>query len=585
MARRRRRTPRRPGATLDPTTHGTSFTYQARIIDAASNVGTTASQAVTIDTTGPTEALAITAIADDTGTSSTDFITSDTTLTVSGTNGALGAGEKIQVSNDGGSTWHDVVQNTATTWSYVDPTTHGTSFTYQARIIDAASNVGTTASQAVTIDTTGPTEALAITAIADDTGTSSTDFITSDTTLTVSGTNGALGAGEKIQVSNDGGSTWHDVVQNTTTTWSYLDPTTHGTSFTYQARIIDAASNVGTTASQAVTIFTTATVNVLTNAGYDLSTLYASMHNSDPTIGVHDSTHFTSPNVGAGVVYNVIGSGFTYNISGGSFQILSGTITALEIRNLSDNGLLVSMTGISYSGPDFGAAVGAYPDTTALDSLFKTIAYAFTGGSGPDVAVGGNLNDTFIGGDGNDTLTGGGGIDRALYTDATGAITVDLAGGHGERRRGRQRHAGLDRVDPRQRLRRQLRCDRLRGGERLLAACRRPSTNSRAWRGNDVITGNGNTATVVPERDGGGDGRLSRPGRAGDRAGDVADVGTDTFTGRADRPRLGVRRHAAGQQQRHRQSRVFEGRGGDDFIDGRGGFDRVSYCARARTTT
>ena len=64
-------------------------------------------------------------------------------------------------------------QNTATTWSYVDPTTHGTSFTYQARIIDAASNVGTTASQAVTIDTTAPTEALAITAIADDTGTSS----------------------------------------------------------------------------------------------------------------------------------------------------------------------------------------------------------------------------------------------------------------------------------------------------------------------------------------------------------------------------------------------------------------------------
>ena len=232
---------------VDPTTHGTSFTYSAQIVDLAANVGTTASQAITIDSTGPVEALAITAIANDTGTAG-DFITSDTTLTVSGTNGALGAGEKIQVSNDGGATWHDVVQNTGTTWSYVDPTTHGTSFTYSAQIVDLAANVGTTASQAITIDSTGPVEALAITAIANDTGTAG-DFITSDTTLTVSGTNGALGAGEKIQVSNDGGATWHDVVQNTATTWSYVDPTTHGTSFTYSAQIVDLAANVGTTAN------------------------------------------------------------------------------------------------------------------------------------------------------------------------------------------------------------------------------------------------------------------------------------------------------------------------------------------------
>src|SRR5204863_2276647 len=129
------------------------------IVDSAGNVGTTASQAVTIDTTAPAEALAITAIATDSGTPG-DFITNDTTLTVSGTNGALAAGEKIQVSSDNGTTWTDVVQNTATTWSLVDPTTHPASFTYQARIVDAAANVGTTASQAITIDTTAPTIAI-----------------------------------------------------------------------------------------------------------------------------------------------------------------------------------------------------------------------------------------------------------------------------------------------------------------------------------------------------------------------------------------------------------------------------------------
>ena len=236
--------------------HGTSFTYQARIVDSAGNVGTTASQAITIDTTAPAEALAITAIASDSGTVG-DFITNDTTLIVSGSNGALAAGEKIQVSSNGGASWTDVTPTTATSWSLDDTATvHGTSFTYQARIVDSAGNVGTTASQAITIDTTAPAEALAITAIASDSGTVG-DFITNDTTLIVSGSNGALAAGEKIQVSSNGGASWTDVTPTTATSWSLDDTATvHGTSFTYQARIVDSAGNVGTTASQAITIVT-----------------------------------------------------------------------------------------------------------------------------------------------------------------------------------------------------------------------------------------------------------------------------------------------------------------------------------------
>src|SRR5262249_60682619 len=41
----------------------------------------------------------------------------------------------------------------ATHWSYVDPATHTTSFTYQVRVIDQAGNTGTPVSQAITIDT------------------------------------------------------------------------------------------------------------------------------------------------------------------------------------------------------------------------------------------------------------------------------------------------------------------------------------------------------------------------------------------------------------------------------------------------
>ena len=117
---------------------------------------------------------------------------SDTTLTVSGTNGALAAGEKIQVSSDGGTTWTDVVQN-GTSWSLVDTTSasvelylsgadrrHCRQYRHYREPGCHHRHHGAGARR------------LAITAIASDTGSSSSDFTTSDTTLTVSGTNGAL---------------------------------------------------------------------------------------------------------------------------------------------------------------------------------------------------------------------------------------------------------------------------------------------------------------------------------------------------------------------------------------------------------
>ena len=143
----------------------------ARLTDIAGNVGANSTATpVTVDTAAPTAAVAITAIATDSGTSSSDYVTNDTTLTVSGTHGLLGPGETVQVSSDGGASWADVTTSTASTWSYTDPTTHGTSFTYQVRIVDTVGNVdANTASQAVTIDTAAPA-APSITAIPENGG-------------------------------------------------------------------------------------------------------------------------------------------------------------------------------------------------------------------------------------------------------------------------------------------------------------------------------------------------------------------------------------------------------------------------------
>ncbi len=176
-----------------------NYLYQVRVIDAAGNVGATDSQNVVIDTIAPDPAvktIAISAITTDTGLITNDFVTSDTTLAVSGTLGAaLSAGEFAQISIDGGTTWQNLSVS-GLTWTYLDGRTlTDGNYNYQVRVIDTAGNIGATASQIVTVDTTAPlaSKTIAIAGISDDTGLSSSDFVTRDTTLTVRGTTESIG--------------------------------------------------------------------------------------------------------------------------------------------------------------------------------------------------------------------------------------------------------------------------------------------------------------------------------------------------------------------------------------------------------
>ncbi|SVF44950.1 adhesin for cattle intestine colonization [Escherichia coli] len=229
-----------------------NYLYQVRVIDAAGNVGATDSQNVVIDTTAPDPAvktIAISAITTDTGLIANDFVTSDTTLAVNGTLGAaLSVGEFAQISIDGGTTWQNLSVS-GLTWSYLDGRTlTDGNYNYQVRVIDTAGNIGAIASQIVTVDTTAPlaSKTIAIASISDDTGLSSSDFVTRDTTLTVRGTLGAtLAADERAQISLDGGVTWTTLTV-VGTSWSYADgrTLTDGT-WNYTVRVVDLAGNVG----------------------------------------------------------------------------------------------------------------------------------------------------------------------------------------------------------------------------------------------------------------------------------------------------------------------------------------------------
>jgi len=223
------------------------------------------SSAIIIDTTAPTNTIGSLLLSADTGASSTDFITSATAQSISGTLAAnLASGEKVQISTDNGQTWLDAAATVGqSTFSLAGQTLSGSN-TLKVRVADTAGNTGITFSQAYVLDTTAPTNTIGSLQLSADTGASSTDFITSATTQSISGTLAAnLVSGETVQVSLDNGLTWIDAAATVgQSTFSLAGQTLSGSN-TLKVRVADTAGNTGTTFSQAYVLDTTAPANTV----------------------------------------------------------------------------------------------------------------------------------------------------------------------------------------------------------------------------------------------------------------------------------------------------------------------------------
>ena len=112
------------------------------------------------DQSSPTAKATLTSITDDTGVSSTDLITNDKTLILSGkVTQPLATDETVQISLDGGKTWlNTVVDRNNGSWSYdntQNPLVDGV-YTVQVRTVDGAGNIGPISEQKITIDTAVP---------------------------------------------------------------------------------------------------------------------------------------------------------------------------------------------------------------------------------------------------------------------------------------------------------------------------------------------------------------------------------------------------------------------------------------------
>ena len=119
----------------------------------------------------------------------------------------------------------------------------------------ATSNTGGTQASNLHVEIKQKEGKLTLTAIGKDSGAVG-DYLTADGSAgrEISGTlEYKLADGLKVQVSTDGGKTWHDAVTKGTN-WMYLDMTSHASSWEVQARISDGAMHGKLVQSQQVTL-------------------------------------------------------------------------------------------------------------------------------------------------------------------------------------------------------------------------------------------------------------------------------------------------------------------------------------------
>ncbi|MCW9697835.1 VCBS domain-containing protein [Avibacterium sp. 20-129] len=207
---------------------------QVKQVDGAGNESAVAKlPATTVDTTVPKAPTL--ALANDTGSDTADNITKDGTVIVSG----VESDTKVEYSTDGGKTWNDVTEG-----KFVLPEGSYEAGKVQVRQTDAAGNVSEVGKlSATTVDSTAP--ATPKLTLEQDTGSSSSDYITSDGVVNI----GEVEPGAKLEYSSDNGQSW-----TTITDPHFTLPAGTYEAGAVQVRQTDAAGNVSDKGSLPKTI-------------------------------------------------------------------------------------------------------------------------------------------------------------------------------------------------------------------------------------------------------------------------------------------------------------------------------------------
>ncbi|TWA88548.1 Ig-like protein group 3, partial [Bradyrhizobium stylosanthis] len=225
-----------------------SYQFRATTTDAAGNSATSNTISVVVDNTAPVAGTLAFSGLDDTGSTNTPAVTKDGSfdLSLTGTSDVNATGVAYEVSTDGGTTW------AATTAGQSDLADG--SYQFRATVTDDAGNSATSNTISVIVDNTAPTAGTLALSGYTDSGSSSTDFNSTDKTfdLTLTGNADTNATSIAYEVSIDGGTTWGS-------TSSAQDDLADG-SYQFRATTTDAAGNTATSNTIAVVVDNTAPV-------------------------------------------------------------------------------------------------------------------------------------------------------------------------------------------------------------------------------------------------------------------------------------------------------------------------------------
>ncbi|MGY8638125.1 Ig-like domain-containing protein, partial [Bradyrhizobium sp. 14AA] len=234
-----------------------SYQFRAVVSDPAGNSSTSNVVTVVVDTTAPTAGTLSLSSYTDSGSSSSDFNSTDKAFDLSLTGNADTNGTTVvyQVSTNGGGTW-------STTTAAQSNLTDG-SYQFRAVVSDPAGNSATSNVVTVVVDNTAPTAGTLSLSSYTDSGSSSSDFNSTDKAfdLSLSGNADTNGTTVVYQVSTNGGGTW----STTTAAQSNLADG----SYQFRAVVSDPAGNSSTSNVVTVVIDTSApTAGTLSLSNY-----------------------------------------------------------------------------------------------------------------------------------------------------------------------------------------------------------------------------------------------------------------------------------------------------------------------------
>ena len=280
---------------------GTYNDLKVTVTDLAGNANTTTNaQTLIVDATPPSETFPTVTLTSDTGASNADFITSNGGVHFAGTVADTGGAGIASVQVFNGATLLGTATVVGGNWSLDTTLAAGTYNNLKVTVTDLAGNANTTTNaQTLIVDATPPSAVATVTALSADTGTAG-DFITNVASQTVSGTfTGALGAGEKIQVSANGGTTWVDATVGPGSSWSASGVTLSAGTGTLLVQSIDTAGNATAGTGHSYTLQTSgpSAIATVTALSADTGTLGIRLHHQ---CGVADGERDVHGHAGSG---------------------------------------------------------------------------------------------------------------------------------------------------------------------------------------------------------------------------------------------------------------------------------------------